>query len=147
MQDSSHILANLKKRGHRITSIRKAILDLLVKSSEPLSSPSIQKLLTKRKTSANKTTVYREIAFLKGQNLVRELQFRDNAKRYEIMPENHHHHIVCVNCEKVEDVELKKDLDVEEKNITKNKKFKIINHSLEFYGVCIGCQEKQIIPL
>jgi len=140
MQDLSYILVDLKNRGHRITNIRKAILGLLVKSPEPLSSPDLQKLLSKKKTSANKTTVYREIAFLKEQNLVRELRFGENTKRYEIIQDGHHHHIVCVNCEKVEDVELEKDLDAKEKMITRDKGFKIINHSLEFYGICRGCQ-------
>ena len=88
----------------------------------------------------NKTTIYRELAFLKKQNIILELQFDDNTKRYEIMPANHHHHIVCVRCEKVEDVVLEKDLDAEEKVITQNKKFQILHHSLEFYGICKMCQ-------
>jgi Fur family ferric uptake transcriptional regulator len=144
MQDSSRISATLKEKGHRFARIRKAILDLLVKSSDPLSSPDIQRLLSKRKIDANKTTVYRQLAFLKEQNLVRELQFGDNAKRYEIMPENHHHHIVCTNCDKIEDVELARDLDTEEKSIAENKNFKVINHSLEFYGICGKCQDRQL---
>ena len=92
MQNSGDILATLKEKGYKFARIRKAILDLLVKSSDPLSSPDIQRLLSKKKVDANKTTVYRQLAFLKEQNLVRELQFGDNAKRYEIMPENHPPH-------------------------------------------------------
>ncbi|MBT9168654.1 MAG: Peroxide operon regulator [Syntrophomonadaceae bacterium] len=144
MQDSKQILASLKEKGHRFARIRKAILDLLLKSPDPLSSPDIQQVLSKKKIAANKTTVYRQLAFLKEQNLIRELQFRDNTKRYEIMPDNHHHHIVCTNCDKIEDVELARDLDAEEKVIAENKKFKVINHSLEFYGICGKCQDKQV---
>jgi Fur family ferric uptake transcriptional regulator len=144
MHDSSHILAILKEKGYRFAKIRKAILDLLIKSSNPLSSPDIQQLLSKKKIYANKTTVYRQLAFLKGQNLIRELQFRDNAKRYEIMPENHHHHIVCTSCDKIEDVEFVRDLDTEEKAIAENKNFKVLNHSLEFYGICGKCQDKKL---
>lgn len=140
MQNLEHILVQLKTDGHRFTQIRKAVLGLLVKSSEPLSSPNLQSLLLKKKISVNKTTVYRELAFLKTQNVVRELQFRDSAKRYEITPENHHHHIICINCEKIEDVELKKDLDKAEKVISRNMNFKIINHSLEFFGLCAKCK-------
>jgi len=140
MQTLEHILVQLKTDGHRFTQIRKAIIDLLIKSPEPFSSPDLQSLLLQKKISVNKTTVYRELAFLKKQNIVRELQFRDSVKRYEITPENHHHHIVCVNCEKVEDVELKKDLDETERIISKSMNFKIINHSLEFFGLCAKCK-------
>lgn len=144
MYNSSYILATLKEKGYRFAKIRKAILDLLIKSSDPLSSPDIQQLLSKKKIDANKTTVYRQLAFLKEQNLVRELQFGDNTKRYEIMPENHHHHIVCTNCDNIEDVELARDLDAEEKAIAENTNFKVLNHSLEFYGICGKCQDGQL---
>lgn len=147
MRDSSHILKTLKEKGHRFSGTRKAILDLLIKAPEPLSSPDLQALLSKKGMAVNKTTVYRELALLKEQNVIRELQFGDIAKRYEIMPENHHHHIVCMNCRKIEDVELKKDLDVEEKSIALNKNFKILNHSLEFYGICGKCQERETVRL
>ena len=137
--NSEQILIKLKKDGHRFTKIRKSILDLLIKEPKPFSPLQLQKILLKNKISANKTTIYRELSFLKDQNVVVELQFKDNVKRYEIITEKHHHHIVCLNCDRVEDVELKKDLQREEKNIAKNKRFKIINHSLEFYGVCNNC--------
>ena len=137
--NSEQILIKLKKDGHRFTKIRKSILDLLIKEPKPFSPLQLQKILLKNKISANKTTIYRELSFLRDQNIVVELQFKDNVKRYEIITEKHHHHIVCLNCDRVEDVELKKDLQREEKNIAKNKRFKIINHSLEFYGVCNNC--------
>ncbi len=125
---------------HRLTRIRKAMLDLLTKSRQPLSSPDIQATFLRKKISVNKTTIYRELAFLKAQNMVRQLQFVDHAKRYEIMPDNHHHHIVCVNCKKVGHVELAKDLDEAERSISKTMNFKIMNHSLEFFGLCRKCQ-------
>ena len=145
MQTSGHIIKKLREKGRRYSRTRKVILDLLIKSLEPLSSPDMQVKFFKRGIDVNKTTIYRELSFLKEQNIIRELQFGDNMKRYEIMPDDHHHHIVCVNCEKIEDVELKKDLDKEEKAITQNKKFKIINHSLAFFGICGKCQDRQAI--
>jgi len=144
MQDSSRILEVLKEKGYRFARIRKAILDLLIQSHNPLSSPDIQRLLYKKKINANKTTIYRQLSFLKEQNFIRELQFGYNTKLYEIMPENHHHHIVCTNCDKIEDVELAIDLDVEERIITENKNFTVLNHSLEFYGICGKCQDRQL---
>lgn len=140
MRSSGNILEIIKKRGFKLSKARKAILELLEKNPKPLSSPDMQILFLRKKINVNKTTVYRELAFLKKQNIIRELQFGDNVKKYELMPDNHHHHIVCVNCEKIEDIELEKDLDIAEKTITQNKKFKILKHSLEFYGICEKCR-------
>ncbi|MDO8571826.1 MAG: Fur family transcriptional regulator [bacterium] len=147
MHDSSHILRSLKEKGHKFTKVRKLVLDLLIRSPKPLSSPDIQEVFLNKKIRVNKTTIYRELAFLKDKGVIRELQFGDATKRYEIMPDNHHHHIICLNCETIEDVVLEQDLDTAEKTITQNKNFKVLNHSLEFYGICGRCQSKQAIQL
>jgi len=55
------------------------------------------------------------------------------------MPEDHHHHLICLECDKVEDVELANDLNEIEKRILQKNGFKIINHTLEFYGLCKQC--------
>ncbi len=140
MDTLGKLIDELRAGNHRLTIIRKAILSLLLKVREPLSPADILGLLEKSKILANKTTIYRELDFLKKQDMIRELQLGDTAKYYEIKSGNHHHHVICVKCDKVEDVVLEKDLDLQEKSIAKSKKFKILNHSLEFYGVCKGCQ-------
>jgi len=135
-----NILDKLKQRGFRLTPIRRAVLDLLIKSVTPISSPDIQKFLSKNKISANKTTIYRELAFLKEEGIIKELHLGDNAKNYEIITDGHHHHLICTKCDEIEDVEMDKELKREESKIRKSRKFKIINHSLEFYGLCKNCQ-------
>lgn len=142
MHNAARLFKKLKERGHRLTKIRTAIVELLMTGADPLSSPALQALLTQRKLPANKTTVYRELAFLEQEGMVRELQFHDGTKRYEITPENHHHHIVCVRCDKIEHVALEENLKQEEKAIAKARNFSVLTHSLEFYGICRGCLRK-----
>lgn len=88
----------------------------------------------------DKTTVYREIAFLKTLEMVREIQFGEGQQRYELTPEDHHHHIVCVRCRRVDDIVLENDLDTAEKEIARLKSFRVMSHSLEFFGLCSRCQ-------
>lgn len=140
MSNVENILDNLKERGYRASLARKGIMDALRTSAKPLSVSDICALLKKVKVRFNKTTVYRELAMLAKEKVVLELRFDDQGRRYEIMPEHHHHHLVCLGCEKVEEVVLEKDLDSEEKHIARAKQFNVLNHSLEFYGMCRGCQ-------
>lgn len=133
-------LNQLKKEGYRMTKIRKFILDLLINSRQPLSVLKILEVLSLKKIYAHKTTVYRELKFLKGRGVIRELQLGDNAKKYEIISPVHHHHIICVNCEKIENVVLENDLAAHEKIIAKQKKFKVLSHALEFFGLCAKCR-------
>ena len=60
------------------------------------------------KTGVNKTTICRELDFLMGKGLIKEIEFGEGKKRYEIdSGSDHHHHLICLNCKKVEDVDLK----------------------------------------
>ncbi len=136
MEKINSLLDDLRRKGFRITQARKRLLGLLEKGKTPLSVFDLQKSLG---LAVNKTTMYRELEFLKKNGIVQEVEFGDKKKRYEISS-SHHHHVVCVECKSVKDVELQKDLDAEEKKIAKQKGFKIINHSLEFFGLCPACR-------
>jgi len=140
MKNTHEIMSTLKKKGYRSVPARKEILNLLIKIKRPLSSLDIQKLLSKKKIFVHKTTVYRQLAFFKEQKLVQEVQFSDRIKRYEMTPDTHHHHIICIDCKSIENIELKNDLNAEENLIIKTKDFKVLDHSLEFYGICRKCQ-------
>lgn len=138
MDKANHIIIQLRKQGCRLTAARKAILGIFEKNNEPLSCAQIRKKLYKNGIIIHKTTVYREVYFLKEKGLVAELQFKDSTKHYE-MASIHHDHAICVSCNKIEDVLLRKDLKREEQFIYKNKKFKVKSHALEFYGLCSAC--------
>ena len=133
------ILENSKLKGHKNTKVREALVEILQKTATPLSIQDILLKLKERKLNPNKTTVYREIEFLTNLGLVSEVDFGDGKKRYEGTGE-HHHHIICVNCKKIADVELDQDLDLFNAKIAKVAGFKPVGHSLEFFGLCSNCQ-------
>ena len=112
--------------------IKNQILNLLKKSTTPISVPEIIS-----KISANKTTIYRELDQFLSDGLINEIEFGDGKKRYEIT-RDHHHHLVCKNCNKIEDIEI--DEKILLTKIKKQSNFFIENHSMEFFGKCINCQ-------
>jgi Fur family ferric uptake transcriptional regulator len=77
--------------------------------------------------------------FLFKNRIINRVEFGEGKYRYELK-KNHHHHLICTNCGKIEEVEgdfLKKMED----DIFKSKKFKVESHSLEFFGLCEDCQK------
>jgi Fe2+ or Zn2+ uptake regulation protein len=91
----------------------------------------------------NKTTVYRQVDDLVLHGVLEEVQFGDGVMRYEVkLKDDHHHHVLCVGCGKVTDVVFEEDLKKHEKIIEKKTKFKILRHSLEFFGRCSRCESK-----
>ncbi len=150
----------------RSTPVHKALLKILSKNKSPLSAFDILAKLHAQKLPANKTTVYRQLALLEKQGLAHTVRLSDRSIRYELTDKNnHHHHLVCVKCNDVKDINFKDHLVKQEKTIQKNKrslnlrqaskeeiaisslfsfskykKFKILRHSLEFFGLCFNCQ-------
>lgn len=114
--------------------IRQPLIEYFSTHHSPISA---KELLTVY--PVNKTTVYRELEFLKSKNIIHEVVFADGVKRYEFSNQTHHHHLVCVKCDSVADVEIDENLQDQEKQILKSNRFKVINHSLEFFGLCQSC--------
>jgi Fe2+ or Zn2+ uptake regulation protein len=132
--NTNSTIGNLKKAGFRITAVRRQLIELLEDITNPI---TVSEILHKIK--ANKTTIYREISTLLSNNYLIEIDLSDGVKRYELSGRDHHHHLVCVKCKAVSDVKVVDDLTKTEEAITSEKNFKIIRHSLEFFGICGRC--------
>lgn len=131
------------KSATRNTPIRTGLLEIVAKHREPLTAQELLQLLKTKGLVANKTTVYRQLEALVRFGILKEVHFADRTTRYEsAVTDEHHHHLVCVHCQRIEDISLSTDLEREEKTIWKNKKFKVLQHSLEFFGICHNCNLK-----
>lgn len=119
--------------------VREEILFTLQNSPTPLSAEHILKTLKRKKSTLNKTTVYRALDAMLRHAEIREVQFSERKKRFEIENTKHHHHLVCTKCESVKDIVLPYDLAEDEQKIQKQTGFKIHKHALEFFGTCANC--------
>ena len=125
---------SLRKKGHRITSQREKILKKI--KPQPQTVEEIHESLERQ---VDITSVYRTLDLFVDNRLVREIDFGDGKKRYELSEDdNHHHHLICENCGNIEDFKM------EEEKILENAKtqtdFLIKKHRLEFFGICKNCQ-------
>ncbi len=137
--NTTSIIEHLKSKGHKNTKVRQALVEILLSTYSPLAITELLQNLSKKQLKPNKTTVYREITFLKSIDRVDEVDFGDGKKLYEIK-RNHHHHIVCINCKIVSDIPMEQELAITEEKIFRKVGFKPIGHSLEFFGLCANCQ-------
>lgn len=120
----------------RVTPISKEILKVLEKCSRPLSVSEINKRI-----KVHKTTLYRQIEYMLKTGQINKYDFGDGVFRYESAQNNHHHHLICTGCRKVEGIEIGDDFSKEEKFIFDAKGFLVMNHSLEFFGLCASCSK------
>jgi len=136
--NKDQIMQKLKGGGHRITRARSAIIDFLLNTGQPLTASNICNTLNGQGLKFDRATVYRELIFLLANGVVRQVRFPGKATHYEINS-GHHHHLVCTMCNAVKDVILGKHLENHERQIYRKEKFKVVSHSLEFYGLCNNC--------
>jgi len=129
----------IQKKGSRLTSQRRKILETL--THYPQSVREIKTSLKRKGINTDKTTIYRNLDFLTGLNIVDRTQFKGKGARYELVDgDNHHHHLVCDNCNEVSDISMDEKSLL--KNVAQKTKFAVKSHSLEFYGLCVNCQTK-----
>jgi Fur family transcriptional regulator, ferric uptake regulator len=123
----------------RITDVRKKIVQIFLDSDCLMSGADILGNLNKVKLYPNRSTLFRELLYLTKNNIV--IKNNISGIDYYEIPHEHHHHLVCLNCKAISKVEIGNHLEKQEKQIAKQNKFNIINHSLEFYGYCRECQD------
>jgi Fe2+ or Zn2+ uptake regulation protein len=127
----------LSKKSLRVTQPRLEILKVLKDCHKPVTISEMQDKLGK--TKMDQATIYRTMDSFLKKRIVATYDFKDNFTRYEmIVDRDHHHHVVCKKCGKVENIEdcfsneIEKDL--------KKKGYKEITHYMEFFGICKKCK-------
>ena len=132
------IILKLKDSGHKITPQRLAIVKILAESSGHPSVENIHAQLTKDFPTMSLATVYRNIVLIKSLGEILELGFPDGSNRYDGNKPFPHPHVVCIKCKKIVDPELD-SLDEMKSEVAAETNFKILNHRLDFFGICGDC--------
>ncbi|MFZ2300199.1 MAG: Fur family transcriptional regulator [Candidatus Moraniibacteriota bacterium] len=141
MQPTDEILEVLRSCALRLTKTRKALIELFSRHETPLSVPDILHELKRVRIDVNKTTVYRELERLGKLGIVETVRLDDRKRYYELVSRGHHHHLVCLRCDQVADIDVNEQaLFAEERTMNREQQFTILRHSLEFFGLCRSCQ-------
>lgn len=136
------IVTKLKKRGHKLTPQRLAIIRFLAKSDGHPSVDDLFRHLQNDFPTMSLATVYRNVMLIKSLGEVLELGFADGSNRYDGNKPYPHPHIICVKCKKIIDPELPGFQDMAEQ-VGRITGFEILSHRVDFFGVCPNCRTKE----
>lgn len=131
-------------KKQQLTNIRREILESIIDSNYPITARDVMNSLESKGVYFHRTTIYRDLLYLEKNNLINSYTFKDHSViYYEYASEDHHHHVVCDDCGKIEKI-YPKDIETEiekfEKYLLKNKGYQITTHRLKFYGTCEDCR-------
>lgn len=131
----------LKNVGLKVTIPRLKILQILEEyHAHHLSAEDVYKILLEMGEEISLATVYRVLTQFANSGLITKHNFATEHSVYEIRPHQHHDHLVCIRCGKVEEF-IDEAIEKRQENIAKKAGFKITDHVLNIYGVCPECLE------
>ena len=122
----------------RRTLPRRKLLDVLLSKTGHFSAEEVSKQMP----AVGRATVYRTLAQLVDAGLVCRVLLEGGGLHYQVAPQRHHHHLVCIRCDKVLDVESCEVSEFTE-SIALRHGFAPLTHRLEIYGLCADCQKRE----
>jgi Fur family transcriptional regulator, ferric uptake regulator len=134
--------ARLRERDIRYTKGRRIVVAALNEADGPRSAADLASSLG---ATVPLSSIYRTLAVLEDADVVTPHFATKGIARYELAEwlTGHHHHLVCVDCGAVEDVEVPVDSEAMVRSVVADistlARFTPMNHALEIEGRCKDC--------
>lgn len=140
MNWSEHAQAVLRKAGYKPGGARTAVIEALGSERCCLTAQEIHHRVRARRPGVGIASVYRALEALAGLGLVHRLELRSDGAHYEpaAASGDHHHHLVCGDCGRVEpfaDHRLEQAIG----KVSTQAPFRIDGHDIVLRGVCETC--------
>jgi Fur family ferric uptake transcriptional regulator len=127
---------DLKSTGLKATLPRLKILELFQKSNlRHLSAEDIYRTVLEERSDIGLATVYRVLLQFEQAGLLKRSNFESGKSVYELNEGEHHDHLVCLDCGRVEEF-FDPEIEERQHKIAELKGFEIADHSLSLYAHC-----------
>ncbi|MEO5376821.1 MAG: ferric iron uptake transcriptional regulator [Magnetococcus sp. DMHC-6] len=127
---------NLKKVGLKATHPRLKIMNLfLAKAEQHLTAEDVYKQLLSENEEIGLATVYRVLTQFEQAGLLVRHHFETSKSVFEINQGEHHDHLVCVQCGKVEEF-FDEAIEKRQHEIAKERGYTVQGHSMYLYVEC-----------
>ena len=138
----NEIITRLKEQGCRMTPQRLAVGKILANSEDYLSAEKVYERVKPDFPFTSLATIYKTVTLLKKLGEVMELGFVDDSNRYDGIRPFPHPHLICLKCKRIidPDIPVVSELSIE---LAQKTGYRIINHRLDFFGICPSCQKKK----
>jgi Fur family ferric uptake transcriptional regulator len=130
----------LKKVGLKATLPRLKILNILEHNEQRhLSAEDVYKALLDAGEEVGLATVYRVLTQFEAAGLVKRHNFEGGHAVFELDHGEHHDHMVCVKCGRIEEF-LDPTIEDRQRKIARDAGFEMTDHAMYLYGICAQCR-------
>lgn len=124
-----------------MTRQRQVILEELRATDQHPSADDLHGRVKQKLPRISLGTVYRNLEILSELGEIQTIALAGSLKRFDGMPQNHYH-MRCMYCGRLMDAPMEV-IDSLERALQEKTEFRILNHQLEFAGICPDCQTLQ----
>lgn len=136
---------DLKNMGLKATLPRLKILNVFETSTaRHLSAEDVYRHLLDDEMDIGLATIYRVLTQFEQAGILIRHHFESGKAVYELDQGDHHDHLVCNQCGRVEEF-YDEEIEIKQTKIAKDRGFEIIGHSLHIYADCtkLNCPHKR----
>ena len=129
-------------KGMRMTDQRRTIAQVI---EQAVDHPDVEELY--RRASAidariSLSTVYRTLNLFEESGLVTKHDFKDGRARFELIPDEHHDHLIDIRSGTV--IEFRnEEIEAIQEVIAKRLGYQLVDHRLELYAVPLKAEAKK----
>ena len=124
---------NLREAGLKVTLPRIRILEIFEESdTKHLSADEVYKKLVEAGDEVGLATVYRVLTQFESAGILLKQNFENGHSVYELTPNDHHYHMVCLKTGKV--IEFTNEIiEEQQEKLASERGYKIVDHRLVLY--------------
>ncbi len=128
---------DLKNTGLKATLPRLKILEVFQTGAQRhMSAEDVFRVLLQDRSDVGLATVYRVLAQFEQAGILSRNHFESGKSVYELNEGQHHDHLVCLDCGRVEEF-YDADIESRQHEVAKAKGFAIADHALSLYANCV----------
>lgn len=127
-------------RAEYVTRPRELISSILQREPRFLSAAELYERLKRDGARVSLSTVYRTLDRLRAKGEVTERTDAEGEATFMLCePAHHHHHAICAECGRVEDVDCTA-MEQFSESLRALHGFELDGHAMEFFGRCHACR-------
>ncbi|MEY4652876.1 MAG: putative transcriptional regulator Fur (Ferric uptake regulation protein), Fur family [Pseudomonadota bacterium] len=129
-------IEELKSTGLKATMPRLKILDVFQKGSQRhMTAEDVFRVLLEERSDIGLATVYRVLTQFEQAGILLRSHFESGKAVYELNEGQHHDHLVCLDCGRVEEF-YDPEIEKRQHDVARAKGFDIADHALSLYAHC-----------
>lgn len=136
-------IEELKNTGLKATLPRLKILELFQKGRQRhMTAEDVFRVLLQEQSDIGLATVYRVLTQFEQAGILSRSHFESGKAVYELNEGQHHDHLVCTSCGKVEEF-YDAEIERRQQMVAKAKHWLLQDHAMSLYGLCANCASEK----